>query len=196
MKKGKGLLLPLLLATLLSACQQNDKEEAKSEESKVMDTIMETIDEKDFLSASMSDTPRTVDLEIADTVNTSKVKKEINARLKNQDIRLYTINVSQRNMDIVKIENRWDNIYSYIYEELFQKKGYKGFSMRAYIELNQPTPFAIYTPINSTDTGAKELGKKIEKEIDNLLKTPQAQKWIEDDLYTIEVYSQDNQRIN
>ncbi|AIK39180.1 DUF4030 domain-containing protein [Bacillus pseudomycoides] len=196
MKKGKGLLLPLLLATLLSACQQNDKEEAKSEESKVMDTIMETIDEKDFLSASMSDTPRTVDLEIADTVNTSKVKKEINARLKNQDIRPYTINVSQRNMDIVKIENRWDNIYSYIYEELFQKKGYKGFSMRAYIELNQPTPFAIYTPINSTDTGAKELGKKIEKEIDNLLKTPQAQKWIEDDLYTIEVYSQDNQRIN
>ncbi|PHE85588.1 hypothetical protein COF81_29145 [Bacillus pseudomycoides] len=62
MNKGKGLLLPLLLATLLSACQQNDKEEAK-----VMDTIMETVDEKDFLSASMSDTPRTVDLEIADT---------------------------------------------------------------------------------------------------------------------------------
>ncbi|MED1599296.1 DUF4030 domain-containing protein [Bacillus pseudomycoides] len=196
MKKGKGLLLPLLLATLLSACQQNDKEEAKSEESKVMDTIMETVDEKDFLSASMSDTPRTVDLEIADTVNTSKVKKEINTKLKNQDIRPYTINVSQRNMDIVKIENRWDMIYSYILEELFHKKEYKGFSMRAYIELNQPIPFAIYTPINSTDAGAKEFGKKIEKEIDNLLKTPQARKWIENDLYTIEVYSQDNQRIN
>ncbi|MEH7053193.1 DUF4030 domain-containing protein, partial [Bacillus pseudomycoides] len=30
----------------------------------------------------------------------------------------------------------------------------------------------------------------------NLLKTQQAQKWIENDLYTIEVYSQDNQRIN
>ncbi|MCX2829684.1 hypothetical protein RGU76_29045 [Bacillus pseudomycoides] len=47
---SKMLAVPLLLATLLSACQQNDKEEAKSEESKVMDTIMETVDGKDFLS--------------------------------------------------------------------------------------------------------------------------------------------------
>lgn len=68
--------------------------------------------------------------------------------------------------------------------------------MRAYVESGQPIPFAIYTPINSADSGAKEFGEKIEKEIDNLLKTQQAQKWIENDLYTIEVYSQDNQRIN
>lgn len=196
MKKRKGLIFSLVLAILLGACEQNDKEEAKSEEEKVMDTIVQTVDEKDFLSASMSDTPRTVDLEIADTVNTSKLKKAINTQLKNQDIRPYTINISQRDMDIVKIENRWDNIYSYILEGLFHKKGYKGFSMRADIELNQSIPFAIYTPINSTDSGAKEFGKKIEKEIDNLLKTPQAQKWIENDLYTIEVYSQDKQKIN
>lgn len=196
MKKRKRLILPLVLAILLGACQQNDKEEAKSEEEKVMDTIVKTVDEKDFLSASMSDTPRTVDLEIADTVNTSKLKKAINTQLKNQDIRPYTINVSQRNMDIVKIENRWDMIYSYINEELFQKKGYKGLSIRADIESGQPIPFAIYTPINNTDSGTKEYGKKIEKEIDNLLKTQQAQKWIENDLYKIEVYSQDKQRIN
>lgn len=196
MKKEKGLLLPLLLTIVLSSCQQSDIEEVKSEGSKVMDTVMNTVNKKDFLSASVDDKARVVDLEIADTVNTSKVKKDINTQLKNQDIRPYAINVSQRDMDIVKIENRWANIYSYIYEELFHKKGYKGFSMRAYIELNQPIPFAIYTPINSADSGAKEFGKKIEKEIDDLLKTQQAQKWIEKDLYTIEVYSQDNQRIN
>ncbi len=79
-------------------------------------------------------------------------------------------------MDIVKIEHRWGNIYSYVYEELLTKKGYKDFSMRAYIELNQPIPFAIYTPINSTDSEAKAFGKKIENEIDTLLKTPEAQK--------------------
>ncbi len=77
MKKRKGLILPFVLAILLGACQQSDKEEAKSEEEKVVDTIVETVDEKDFLSASMSDTPRTVDLEIADTVNTSKLKKRL-----------------------------------------------------------------------------------------------------------------------
>ncbi|WP_439741633.1 DUF4030 domain-containing protein [Bacillus pseudomycoides] len=196
MNKGKGLLLPLLLTIVLSSCQQSDIEEEKSEDSKVMDTVMNTVNKKDFLSASVDDTSRFVDLEIADTVNTSKLKKEINTQLKNQDIIPYTINVSQRDMDIVKIENRWVEIYSYIIEELFHKKGYKSFSLRAYIELSQPIRFAIYTPINSTDSGAKEFGKKIEKEIDNLLKTPQAKKWIENDLYTIEVYSQDNQKIN
>ncbi|WP_017154583.1 DUF4030 domain-containing protein [Bacillus bingmayongensis] len=196
MKKRKGLILPLVLAILFGACQQSDLEESKSEDSKVMDTVMDTVDKKDFLSATVDDKTKIVELEIADTVNTSELKKNINTQLKSQYIRPYTINVSQRDMDIVKIENRWDNISSYIVEELFHKKGYKGFSIRAYIELNQSIPFAIYTPINSTDSGAKEFGKKIEKEIDNLLKTPQAQKWIENDLYTIEVYSQDNQKIN
>ncbi|PED71281.1 hypothetical protein CON97_15010, partial [Bacillus pseudomycoides] len=146
MKKGKGLLLPLLLATLLSACQQNDIEEAKSEEEKVMDTIVETVDEKDFLSASMSDTPRTVDLEIADTVNTSKLKKAINTQLKNQEIRPYTINVSQRNMDIVKKERRWSEVYSSIFDEVFTKNGYKGFGIRSVnFESNQPVILAIHT---------------------------------------------------
>ncbi|PGA56101.1 DUF4030 domain-containing protein [Bacillus pseudomycoides] len=197
MKKGKGLLLPLLLATLLSACQQNDKEEAKSEEAKVIDTIMETVDEKDFLSASMSDTPRTVDLEIADTVNTSKLKKAINTQLKNQEIRPYTINVSQRNMDIVKKERRWSEVYSSIFDEVFTKNGYKGFGIRSVnFESNQPVILAIHTTINNSEPGAKDFGKKIEKQISDLLKTKKVKQWIENDSYTIEIFSQDNQKLN
>ncbi|MED4714225.1 MULTISPECIES: DUF4030 domain-containing protein [Bacillus] len=197
MKKRKGVILPLVLAILLGACQQNDKEEAKSEEEKVIDTIVETVDEKDFLSASMSDTPRTVDLEIADTVNTSKLKKAINTQLKNQDIRPYTINVSQRNMDIIKKERRWSEVYSSIFDEVFTKNGYKGFGIKPVnFESNQPFTLAIHTTINNSDPGAKEFGKKIEKEVDDLLKVKKVNKWIENDLYTIEVYSQEKQRIN
>ena len=197
MKKGKGLLLPLLLATLLSACQQSDKEEAKSEETKVMDTIMGTVDDKDFLSASMSDTPRTVDLEIADTVNTSKLKKAINTQLKNQEIRPYTINVSQRNMDIVKKERRWSEVYSSIFDEVFTKNGYKGFGIRSVnFESNQPVILAIHTTINNSEPGAKDFGKKIEKQISDLLKTKKVKQWIENDSYTIEIFSQDNQKLN
>ncbi|WP_459502647.1 DUF4030 domain-containing protein [Bacillus sp. C1] len=196
MQKGTRLFSLLSLIFLLYVCQQSELEEPKSEDAKVMDIVVNSVNEKDFLSASMEDTTRIVYLEIADTVNVRQLKKEINTQFKNQDIKPYTINVSQRNMDIVKIENRWSNIYSYIYEELFQKKGYKDFGMRAYIELDQPIPFVIYTPINNTDSKAKEFGKKIEKEIDALLTTKQAQKWIENDLYTIEVYSQDKQKIN
>lgn len=126
MKKGKELFVLLFSLALLCSCQ-NDIEESKSEDSKFLDTVMNTVNKKDFLSASVDDKTRVVDLEIADTVNRSKVKKEINTQLKKQDIRPYTINVSQRNMDIVKIENRWDMIYSYINEELFQKKDTKVF---------------------------------------------------------------------
>ncbi|PEE40767.1 DUF4030 domain-containing protein [Bacillus pseudomycoides] len=198
MRKRKGLILPLVLTILFGACQQSEIEESKSEDSKVMDSVVSVVNKKEFLSAYVDDKTRVVDLEIVDTVNTSKVKKEINARLMNQGIKPYTIDISQRNMEEVKIEKRWDMIYSYVYEELFKKKGYNGFSMRAYVESGQPIPFAIYTPINSADSGAKDFGKKIEKEIeiDTLLKTQQAQKWIENDLYTIEVYSQNSQRIN
>ena len=196
MKKRKELFVLLFSLTLVCSCQ-NDKEEAKSEEAKVMDTIMETVDEKDFLSASMSDTPKTVDLEIADTVNTSKLKKTINTQLKNQGIRPYTINVSQRNMDIVKKERRWSEVYSSIFYEVFTKNGYKGFGIKEVnFESNQPFTLAIHTTINNSDPGAKDFGKKIEKEIDDLLKTKKVKKWIENDSYTVEIYSQDEQKIN
>ncbi|KFN01253.1 DUF4030 domain-containing protein [Bacillus clarus] len=196
MKKGKELFALLFSLVLLCSCQ-NDQEEGKSEESKVMDIITETVDDKDFLSASMSDTPRTVDLEIADTVNTSKLKKAINTQLKNQDIRPYTINVNQRNMDIVKKERRWDNVYSSILNEVFTKNGYKGFGIKPVnFESNQPFTLAIHTTINNSDPGAKDFGKKIEKEIDDLLKTKKVNKWIENDSYTVEIYSQDEQKIN
>lgn len=189
MKKGKELFVLLFSLALLCSCQ-SDKEEAKSEEAKVMDTIMETVDEKDFLSASMSDTPRTVDLEIADTVNTSKLKKVINFQLKNQDIKPYTINVSERNMDIVKKERQWSKVYSSIFNEVFTKNGYKGFGIQPVnFESNQPFPLAIHTTINNSDPGAKDLGKKIEKEVDDLLKTTKVNKWIENDSYTVEIYT-------
>ncbi|KFN04710.1 DUF4030 domain-containing protein [Bacillus clarus] len=196
MKKGKGLLLPLLLATLLSACQQNDKEEAKSEGSEVMDTVQNIVGKKGFRGATVDDKTKIVDLEMVGNENENKLKQEINTQLKNQNIKPYTINVSQTSMTIAKIEDRWDMIYSLIYEELFKKNGYKDFSMKAYIELKQPILFAIYTPINSTDSDVREFGKKIEKEVDDLLKTPEAQKWIKNDAYTIEIYSRDKQKIN
>lgn len=187
---SRRLFSPLLLVLLLcSACQQ-------SEDSKVMDIVMNVVNKKGFLSASVDDKTRTVDLEIADTENASKVKKEINAQLKNQNIRPYTINVSQKNMDIVKKEHRRDRIYSDIFNEVFMKRGYKGFTIRQANVLNQPITIAINTTINISDPGAKGFGKKIEKEVDDLLNTKKVKKWVENDSYSIEIYSQDGQLIN
>ncbi|HDR7768294.1 TPA: DUF4030 domain-containing protein [Bacillus paranthracis] len=195
MKSGKMLLILLFSLVLLCSCQFETEE--KSEELKVMDTIVKTVGEKDFLSVSMNDTPGTVDLEIADTVNSSEIRKEINAQLKNQDIRPYTINLNQRNIDIVKKEARWSEVYASIFNEVFTKNGYKDFGIRPInFESSQPFTLAIQTTLNNSDPGAKEFGKKIEIEINNVLQTKELKKWIDKDSYTIEIYNQDGQKIN
>ncbi|PED71426.1 hypothetical protein CON97_14170, partial [Bacillus pseudomycoides] len=55
---------------------------------------------------------------------------------------------------------------------------------------------AIHTTINNSEPGAKDFGKKIEKQISDLLKTKKVKQWIENDSYTIEIFSQDNQKLN
>ncbi|MDT3499136.1 DUF4030 domain-containing protein [Bacillus toyonensis] len=56
------------------------------------------------------------------------------------------------------------------------------------IEVEQPYVLTINTKISSADPGAKEFGKKLEKE--------EVSKWIKGDSYTIEIYSNDKQKIN
>lgn len=196
MRKGKRLFVPLFSLVLLCSCQ-SDIEEPKSEGSKVMDTVKNTVNEKSFLSASISEEKtRVLDLEVADTEKTEKVKKEINTQLKNQGIQPYTINVTEKNMDIVKIENRWDKIFGYIFDDVFIKNEYSFGIQQMNFEAKQPYILAIHTKINNSDPEAKEFGRKVEKEIDDLLKTKKVNKWVENDSYTIEIYSEDKQKIN
>ncbi|MBE7107035.1 DUF4030 domain-containing protein [Bacillus cereus] len=197
MRKGKRLFVSLFSLVLLCSCQ-SDIEEPKSEGSKVMDTVKDTVNEKSFLSASIrEEKTRVLDLEVADTEKTEKVKREINTQLKNQGIQPYTINVTEKNMDIVKIENRWDKIFGYIFDDVFIKNEYKGFGIQQMnFEAKQPYILAIHTKINNSDPEAKEFGRKVEKEIDDLLKTKKVNKWVGNDSYTIEIYSENKQKID
>ena len=70
-----------------------------------------------------------------------------------------------------KKEHRWDRIYGDIFHEVFMKRGYKNFTIQQANVLNQPINIPINTTINISDPGAKEFGKKIEKEVDDLLNT-------------------------
>ncbi len=59
-----------------------------------MEAVNKTVNKKSFVSAAIWDeNTRRLDIEIADTEDSSKVKKEINNRLKNQGIKPYTINI-------------------------------------------------------------------------------------------------------
>ncbi len=100
-------------------------------------------------------------------------------------------------MDIVKKERRWSEVYSSIFDEVFTKNGYKGFGIRPVnFESNEPFNLAINSTIYSSDPQAKELGKKIKKQISDLLKTKKVKQWIENDSCTIEIFSQDKQKLN
>ncbi|HDR6289218.1 TPA: DUF4030 domain-containing protein [Bacillus cereus] len=197
MRKGKFLCVSLLSLAILSACQ-NDAEEPKSEGSKVMDAVNKTVDKKSFVSAAIWDeNTKRLDIEIADTEDSSKIKKEINNRLKNQGIKPYTINIKERNMRIVEEEKRWNKVTGAIFEDVFTKNEYKGSEVHQMnFETKQPYALTINTKINNSDPGAKEFGKKLEKEVADLLKTKEVSEWIGNDSYTIEIYSKDKQKIN
>ncbi|PEC76870.1 DUF4030 domain-containing protein [Bacillus cereus] len=197
MGKGKILCVSVLSLALLCSCQGNT-EEPKSEGSKVMDAVNKTVNKKSFVSAAIWDeNTRRLDIEIADTEDSSKVKKEINNRLENQGVKPYTINIKERDMKIVEKEKRWNKVTGSILENIFTKNEYKGSEIHQMnIEEKQPNVLIINTKISSANPDAKEFGKKLEKEITDLFKTEEVSKWIGSDSYTIEIYSKDKQKIN
>lgn len=197
MRKGKKLLVFLFPLALLCACE-NDIEDAKSEESIVMDIATAAVKEESLFSAAIRDEKeRIVDLEIADSENANEIKKEINKRLQIQGVMSYKVNVSQRNKEIVNAEHRWELVFGHIFDDGFRKNGYEGFSIQQinYIK-NQPVTIDIKTKISDDEVGARELGQKIEKEVEGVLKTEAVKKWIENDSYAIGIYDIDDRKIN
>ncbi|AHA72011.1 MULTISPECIES: DUF4030 domain-containing protein [Bacillus cereus group] len=197
MRKGKKLLVFLFPFALLCACE-NDIEDAKSEDSIVMDIATAAVKEESFFSAAIWDEKaRIVDLEIADSENANEIKKEINKRLQIQGVMSYKVNVSQRNKEIVNAEHRWELVFGHIFDDGFRKNGYEGFSIQQinYIK-NQPVTIDIKTKISDDEVGARELGQKIEKEVEGVLKTETVKKWIENDSYAIGIYDIDDRKIN
>lgn len=163
-----------------------------------MKAVNKTVNKKSFVSAAIWDeNTRRLDIEIADIEDSSKVKKEINNRLKNQGIKSYTINIEERDMKIEEKEKRWNKVTGFILGKIFTKNEYKGSEIHQMnIEAEQPYVLTINTKISSSDPDAKEFGKKLEKEITDLFKTEEVSKWIGNDSYTIEIYSNDKQKIN
>ncbi|AEA16189.1 MULTISPECIES: DUF4030 domain-containing protein [Bacillus] len=197
MRKGKKLLVFLFPLALLCACE-NDIEDAKSEESIVMNIATAAVKEEYFFSATIRDVKeRILDLEIADSENANEIKKEINKRLQIQGVMSYKVNVSQRNKEIVNAEHRWELVFGQIFDGVFRKNGYEGFGIQQInYKKNQPVTIDIKTKISDDEVGARELGQKIEKEVEGVLKTEAVKKWIENDSYAIGIYDIDDRKIN
>ena len=197
MRKGKKLLVFLFLLALLCACE-NDIEDAKSEDSIVMDIATAAVKEESFFSAAIRDEKeRILDLEIADSEDSNEIKNDINKRLVIQGVTSYKINITQRNREVVKAESRWNQVFGHIFDDVFRKNGYEGFGIQQInYKKNQPVTIDIKTKISDDEVGARELGQKIEKEVEVVLKTEAVKKWIENDSYAIGIYDIDDRKIN
>ncbi|CGG66125.1 MULTISPECIES: DUF4030 domain-containing protein [Bacillus] len=197
MRKGTKVLVFLIPFALLCACE-NEIEDAKSEDSIVMDIATVAVKEESFFSAAIRDEKaRIVDLEIADSENPNEIKKEINKRLQIQGIMSYKVNISQRNKEIVNAEHRWELVFGQIFDDVFRKNGYEGFGIQQInYKKNQPVTIDIKTKISDGEVRARELGQKTEKEVEGVLKTVAVKKWIENDSYAIGIYDIDDRKIN
>ncbi|PES48771.1 DUF4030 domain-containing protein [Bacillus thuringiensis] len=192
MRKGKKLLVLLFPFALLCACE-ND-----IEDSIVMDIATAAVKEESFFSAAIRDEKeRIVDLEIADSEDSNEIKNDINKRLVIQGVTSYKINITQRNREVVKAESRWNQVFGHIFDDVFRKNGYEGFGIQQInYKKNQPVTIDIKTKISDDEVGARELGQKIEKEVEVVLKTEAVKKWIENDSYAIGIYDIDDRKIN
>ncbi|MDA2338112.1 DUF4030 domain-containing protein [Bacillus cereus group sp. MYBK5-2] len=197
MKRGKKLIVFLFSIALLCACEP-EMEESKSEDSIVMGIATATVKQESFFSAAIWDEKaRIVDLEIADSENANEIKKEINKRLQIQGIMSYKVNISQRNKEIVNAEQRWQLVFGQIFDDVLRKNGYEWFGIQQInYKKNQPVTIDIKTKISDDEVGARELGQKIEKEVEGVLKTEAVKKWIENDSYAIGIYDIDDRKIN
>ncbi len=101
----------------------------------------------------------------------------------------YKVNISQRNKEIVNAEHRWELVFGQIFDDVFRKNGYEGFGIQQInYKKNQPVAIDIKTKISNDEVRTRELGQKIEKEIEGVLKTEAVKKWIENDSYAIGIY--------
>ncbi|WP_305928029.1 DUF4030 domain-containing protein [Bacillus mycoides] len=199
MKKSK-FIFPLLLSSLMliGSCQQIDNVEAsQSEDSKVLDTVHNVIDDKNFLSATVDDKAKFLDLRISDTEIPKKVEEEINKELKKKKITSYTINIVQEDIKLAKKEHRWELFSMNLVDDLLSKPEYKGTTITSDIkDLKQPVTLTINTPVTGIDLDAKEYAKKLEQNINDIMKLEKNKKLIVEDSYVIQIYNKDHQLIN
>lgn len=183
---------------LINSCQQIDNVEAsQSEDSKVLDTVHNVVDDKNFLSATVDDKAKFLDLRISDTEKPKKVEEKINKELKKKKITSYTINIVQEDINLAKKEHRWELFSFNLIDDLLSKPEYKGTTITSDIkDVKQPVKLTINTPVTGIDLDAKEYAKKLEQNINDVIKIEKNKKLIVEDSYVIQIYNKDHQLIN
>ncbi|WP_071458638.1 DUF4030 domain-containing protein [Bacillus massilinigeriensis] len=136
-------------------------------------------------------------LRIEDTEKrTKEIEKAILEGIKKRGIKKeVTIKFQSFNVKEKEIENKWAEVLPVIWEGMLSKKEYKtkgvGYSYKKGV-MN----IYITTKIRKSDSDAAELGKKIEKEINEFLQSEKIKETIGDNPYKIIVQDKKSKKIN
>lgn len=194
MKRIKACILFICVTLLLSSCQisKGSVDDKGSIVQKVLDNISAR-----YPVINYSQDNRNIWIDVENTVQASDVKKEIQQKFEENNIKGYEITVHTLDMKQVEKEHRWSMIDFYVFENLWKKEKYKGVrSKLTNITLEDPAIVAISTPIMDADPNAKEYATQIQKEVNVLLQRKKMKKLIEGDAYKIVIYDEQNHPIN
>ncbi len=124
-----------------------------------------------------------------------EIKGVVQQILKEKHLSNFTIKFYR--IDPVKEEadKRWRPVIDAITTGLLGEKDYKVKSV-GYSFYPSPLTLTIKTTINSTDPNAKVLALKIEKTIQNFIKSDEVKEKVKKDPYKIKIYSNDHKKIN
>jgi hypothetical protein len=183
---------------LIGSCQQIDSVEAsQSEGDRVLDSVHNVVTDKNFLSATVDDDAKFLDLRISDTEKPKKKLRGKSIKIKEEKKNTsYTINIVQEDVKLEK-KHRWELFSFNLIDDLLSKPEYKGTTIKSNSkDSNGPVTLTINTPIVGNESTAKENAKRLEQDINNAMKTDENKKLVKKDTYIIQIYNSDNQLIN
>jgi len=171
-------------------------EEQKKEE-ELMNQIFNELKKQNYnvLTVGILERPKRLEVDVPNTEERiEEIKLIISDILENRGEDSMRIKINQIDLEKRDRDSRWAQITSIVGNGLLSKKEFKVTGI-AYSVFPEPE-LNIKTSIKSSDSNAKEQAEKLEKLVEEFLKSKEAEDLIKNDSYIINVLSKDKKKIN
>lgn len=175
---------------LFSSCQSIETSFGNKKEN--LDDILDDISSKYRVLNYTSDNT-SIFMEVEDTENVNDVRKELNNRLSENNIKNYKVKVKEVNYEKSILEGKLTKVSSSL-QRFLDNKGYEDVIV-SYSTKNEPM-ITVTTPINSRDEKEENYKTTINKEIYDFLRKEKIENIIKSNQYNVQIFSKDKTLIN
>ncbi|SDR02814.1 Protein of unknown function [Virgibacillus salinus] len=181
--------------------EQKKKNESYAKQSnQVENTILEAFEKQNYEIFSahvrINDVEKFIPLEIpVSEKRVDEMKQIVRNIVKEKDMGDFKIKVYKTDPEKKKADKRWRPVISTISTGLLGIEELKVEGI-GYSFYPSPLTLSIRTSIDSPDSDAKELGKRIESKVRQFIESGEVEENVQDDPYKINVYNKDEKIIN